>query len=133
MSMIISFLFACHLFDETFVTTPTFSITPEFIEETDLLLSSTVELWSGQEYELAGNKFGAWLTTDFVQVVDVVRIEEPETALRLESLGGQLFYQMQQEKDLVDRTQMQSFTLMLKEELNQRVVVESTEEPSPAE
>lgn len=132
MSMIISLFFACHLLDDALDSTPKLSITPEYMEETDLLISSTTELWSGQEYELAGNKFGAWLTTDFVQIVDVVRIDEPETALRLESLGGQLYYQMQLGKDLVERTQMQSFSLMLKQELNQRVVVPK-EESVPAE
>ena len=97
------------------------------------MISRTVELWSEREYELAGNQFGSWLTDDFEQVVEIIRIEEPETALRLESMGGQLYYQMQQEKDLIDRTQMQSFTLMLKDELNQRVVVETTEEQVPVE
>ena len=127
-----SILLACHVFDTTQDEQPKLLITPAYIQDTENVVSGSVELWVQQEYEAASNQLGAWMTGEFETILEVIRLEEPDTALRLESLAGQIFYQVSQRDDLTDRTQVQTFKKLLEEELNQRVFDAPTETPDPS-
>lgn len=133
MYTIISFLIGCQFFDATFPQTPSLLITPAYIETTEQTIRDTVDLWSTQQYTEAEKQFADWMTTEFATVLEVIRSDEPETALRLESQCGQLYYQLSQHSDLTDRTRVQQFTFLLTEELHQRVVDVPMEEPAPSE